>query len=331
MDKGFTQVNNLLIKSGKTLTDKEFRLFCILRSYKFDNKYSFPGRLKIAKEMGCCVSTVDTVKNSLQKKGLIKKVRRGQGKTNLYYFNEDFFVEADNQNVSFQDNQDIGRKEEKNNNKSHNNYLPTSNSGLKTEKETRAATITKASADVSSDVFGSFSGLVSQTTRKNPGKSKPKGSKFALVVFSSQLKKIKQKIDIQLNALSDDQLNSEEYEVSRNTEAARKSILYYIEKYQLTLGIEHPFYKQKQLVDCFKNILNDIWNIEGSDMPVEETLIKAIDRWFATTRLEANNLKLSHFVGAGSLILNNSIAAIYAESHPPQHEYENKIVYSDVV
>lgn len=150
-----------------------------------------------------------------------------------------------------------------------NNYLPTSSSF----KETN------------------FGGETQPLPETRPKRETPTD-----VIFLSQLKKLKVKLDSQLEKITDARLN-EEYELSRNTNASLKGILYYIRKYKAVLGVDHPRYKSPQVHDCMLGFLSGIWDIEQTNLPVDETVIRVVDRWFASTRTEENNLRLNHFVG----------------------------------
>lgn len=151
---------------------------------------------------------------------------------------------------------------------------------------------------------------ISYKEEKTLSKSQPKSKTQPEVVFRSQLKKIKAYYD-DLFISRPDVL--EENELSPNTTAAVNGIIYYINKYKFICGIDHPYYKKKQLEDCFLWFLNGIWDIEQANLAVEETIRKVIDRWFYTTNPHSNNLKLSHFVGKGSLVFWNSLQGVIVD------------------
>lgn len=277
--KGFTIIPNSIIKGGKRLTDAEFRLYCTISSYDFQKGHSFPGRKTLAKEMGASVAKIDRVKKKLEEKGGIKKKRRGQGITNMYYLNQFFLSEADDSSaVVAEPSQVIGKQNESNN--TFNNYLKTS----LPYKETTLGGDSQPSSK-------------SRATGKNPE-----------VVFLSHLNRIKAELDAELSKVSDDSLR--EAEVSRNTTACVDGIIYYLRSYKVSYGKNHPFYKPPQLKDCMKGFLYGIWEIEERFFPVKETIEKAIDHWFSTSPDDDNLQKLSVFVGNGSSVFFRSIEAV---------------------
>lgn len=272
--KDFTQISNKVTKSGTAITNTEYRLYCTLKSYDFQKGFAYPGRNKLASDMGMSVSTVDRAKKGLQEKGLIRKKRRGLGKTNVY-----FLSEADDANMSGQEQSQMIGKEEKVKN-TFNNYLKTS----LPYKETTLGGDSQPSSK-------------SRATGKNPE-----------VVFLSHLNRIKAELDAELSKVSDDSLR--EAEVSRNTTACVDGIIYYLRSYKVSYGKDHPFYKPPQLKDCMKGFLYGIWEIEERFFPVKETVEKAIDHWFSTSPDDDNLQKLSVFVGKGSSVFFRSIEAV---------------------
>lgn len=140
--------------------------------------------------------------------------------------------------------------------------------------------------------------------------TQPKGKPQPEMVFRNQLKKLRIKLDSLFDKKSDEEL--ENLEVTRNTRDAIEGIIYYINKYKLYCGEDHPFYKTSQLQDCFMGFLDGIWNIErsGLEIPLQVAVQKVIDRWFETTPTEANNLRLSHFAGQGSWIFCNALSSV---------------------
>lgn len=81
--KGFTQVPNFLLKSGK-LSAGDKMTFAMLLSYAWQNDYCFPGQQTLAKDLGLDERSVRRHLKSLEATGLLAIVRRGQGKTNVY-------------------------------------------------------------------------------------------------------------------------------------------------------------------------------------------------------------------------------------------------------
>jgi DNA-binding transcriptional ArsR family regulator len=84
--KGFTQVPNFLLRSGK-LSAGDKVTFAMLLSYAWQNDYCFPGQERLAKDLGLTDRSVRTHLKSLQANGLLRIQRRGQGKTNIYELN----------------------------------------------------------------------------------------------------------------------------------------------------------------------------------------------------------------------------------------------------
>lgn len=272
--KDFTQISNKVTKSGTAITNTEYRLYCTLKSYDYQKGFSYPGRNKLALDMGMSVSTIDRAKKGLQEKGLIRKKRRGQGLTNLY-----FLSEADDANlIGLEQSQMIGKEEEGKN--TFNNYLKTSLPYKETTLGGNPQPLSKF-----------------QTIGKNPE-----------VVFISHLNRIKAELDAELSKVSDDSLR--QAELSRNTTACVNGILYYIRSYKVSYGKDHPFYKLPQLKDCMKGFLYGIWEIEERFFPVEDTIEKAIDHWFSTSPDDDNLQKLSVFTGNGSSVFLRSIEAV---------------------
>jgi hypothetical protein len=295
MNKGFTQIPNRVIWSGKKLTDEEFRLYCALQSHKFHKEVVFPGREKLAKEMGASVAKVDRVKKHLELKGAFRKKRRGQGETNLYFLDDNFLLEADNSPVSCLGDSPVSGKEEKENNT--NNYLKTSQPGKRTE------------------VGGNPQPYPEPQPHTNPPTD---------VIFRAHLKSLKALIDTQFSKLISENA-FQEYGYSTDTAACINGILYYVHKYYVATGIEHPLYKKTQLYDCMLGFLNGILEIEKANLPTEETLIKVVDRWFGTTTPDSNNLRLSHFVGNRSSIFLKCLDAVVTGNQ------NGGYVYTDIV
>jgi hypothetical protein len=80
---GFTQVPNFLLKFKKLSAGDKLALALIL-SYMWHNDYCFPGQAKLAEDMDADERTVRRHLKALQQVGLLKIIRRGQGKTNIY-------------------------------------------------------------------------------------------------------------------------------------------------------------------------------------------------------------------------------------------------------
>lgn len=84
--RGFTQVPNFLLRSGK-LSAGDKLAFAMLLSYAWQNDYCFPGQERLAKDMGLHETNVRKHLKSLEVNGLLTITRRGQGKTNIYTLN----------------------------------------------------------------------------------------------------------------------------------------------------------------------------------------------------------------------------------------------------
>jgi DNA-binding transcriptional ArsR family regulator len=80
---GFTQVPNFLLKAKK-LSSGDKMAFAMLLSYAWQNDYCFPGQERLAQDLGLSDRSVRTHLKSLEKNGLLRIKRRGQGRTNIY-------------------------------------------------------------------------------------------------------------------------------------------------------------------------------------------------------------------------------------------------------
>lgn len=148
----------------------------------------------------------------------------------------------------------------------------------------------------------------------------PKGETPTDVVFLSHLKRLKPILNNQLEEIGS---RLDEYKISADIDVAINGIVYYVRKYKVVCGIDHPRYYKKQLHDCMVGFLRGIWEIEQENVPLDEIVVKAIDRWFATTSSDPNNLRLSHFVGNDSFIFSNCIEAAIAEYYATYERSEN--------
>lgn len=152
-------------------------------------------------------------------------------------------------------------------------------------------------------------GSVSQPKQKPPR-----------IILLGNLNKVKKVFDERISKLSPEQLQ-EEY-LSSNTTSCLKAIQYYFWKYKSVFGKEHPLLKLSQLDNCFENFNWIVWKIEDLKLTpskIDEVLERAIERWFATTSIDANNLNLNHFAGvtkngtAYSEILERSVEEVLYE------------------
>ena|ERR1700722_5851020 len=81
--QGFTQVPNFILKSNKLSAGDKLAMAMIL-SYMWHNDYCFPGQARLAQDMGVDERSVRRHLKALQQAELLKIIRRGQGKTNIY-------------------------------------------------------------------------------------------------------------------------------------------------------------------------------------------------------------------------------------------------------
>jgi len=80
---GFTQVPNFILKDG-TLCLGAKVAYAMFLSYAWHNDSCFPGQERLAVDMGMSRSRVTEFVGELERAGLVKIQRRGQGKTNIY-------------------------------------------------------------------------------------------------------------------------------------------------------------------------------------------------------------------------------------------------------
>lgn len=261
LKSGFTQIPNSLILAGGNLTDGEFRLYCVIKCHAFQKSFCFPGRETISKEMGASIAKVDRIKRLAISKGLIGKSRRGQGKTNIYRPKNIFFSEADESSVIPLEDLSVTRKEDIADNTKLNNYPDDRKSKTSNkEKTTNSAPLTKTSNEV---------------------------------IIRSMLNKISKSF-IEKGGLEKYDLSEEDLKM------AREAIYYYLHKYQELVGIEHPIYRKPQLEDCFYSIVGQVISFRNSSWlakNIPQVVQMVMDRWFATTPNDPNNLLMSHFIG----------------------------------
>src|SRR3712207_6786004 len=84
---GFTQMPNRILKATHISHSARF-LYNILLSYCWHKDYCFPSYETLMHDMQCSSQALTTYLTELKNNGLITIVRRGQGKTNLYYLTE---------------------------------------------------------------------------------------------------------------------------------------------------------------------------------------------------------------------------------------------------
>ena len=81
--QGFTQVPNLILKSGVISAGAKL-IYSLLLSYYWNNNKVFPGQGRLSKECGKSQGWVSQQAAELEKKGFLEIQRRGQGRTNIY-------------------------------------------------------------------------------------------------------------------------------------------------------------------------------------------------------------------------------------------------------
>src|SRR3712207_1269719 len=86
-NNGFTQMPNSILKATHVSHSARF-LYNILLSYCYKKDYCFPSYETLMEDMQCSSQALTTYLTELKANGLITVVRRGQGKTNLYYLTE---------------------------------------------------------------------------------------------------------------------------------------------------------------------------------------------------------------------------------------------------
>lgn len=73
--RGYTIINNLLSETylGKRITDSEYKLTALLKSFSYSNDSVYPSRKTLANKMGTTEKTISNLLNSLEKKLYIKR------------------------------------------------------------------------------------------------------------------------------------------------------------------------------------------------------------------------------------------------------------------
>jgi hypothetical protein len=83
---GFTQLPNFILRNPD-LSIGAKTTYALFLSYAWHNDFCFPGQVRLAKDIGMSVGSVNAFVKELEQNGLIDITRRGQGKTNLYTIN----------------------------------------------------------------------------------------------------------------------------------------------------------------------------------------------------------------------------------------------------
>lgn len=84
LNQGFTHVSNHLIRDTSVSANARL-MYILLMSRAFQKDFSYPGEETLAKEMDVSVPSIISYKKELASNGWLQVIRRGQGKTNVYY------------------------------------------------------------------------------------------------------------------------------------------------------------------------------------------------------------------------------------------------------
>ena len=80
---GFTQLPNFILKDPSLSVGAKVT-YAMFISYAWHNESCFPGQERLAQDMGLSRVRVTQLIAELERVGLVKIQRRGQGRTNLY-------------------------------------------------------------------------------------------------------------------------------------------------------------------------------------------------------------------------------------------------------
>jgi len=80
---GFTMVPNVVLTMPDLSVGAKLAYAMVLK-YAWQDNYSFPGQLKLAKDLGAGERSVRTYLKELEAAGLLEIQQRGLGKTNFY-------------------------------------------------------------------------------------------------------------------------------------------------------------------------------------------------------------------------------------------------------
>ena len=83
---GFVQVPTIIL-TAKDITGNAKLVYTMLLKYAWNDGSCFPGQERLASDIGISRDTANLCINELSKKGYLKVIRRGQGKTNIYEVN----------------------------------------------------------------------------------------------------------------------------------------------------------------------------------------------------------------------------------------------------
>jgi hypothetical protein len=80
---GFTQVPNVVLRDPRISFGAKLA-YSVLLSYAWQEKSCFPGQIRMGRDLGCSVRSVQTYLKELQDLGIVSVTRRGLTKTNVY-------------------------------------------------------------------------------------------------------------------------------------------------------------------------------------------------------------------------------------------------------
>lgn len=98
--KGFTSVPNHILRNP-SISAAAKAMYTLLLSYAWQEGSCFPGQKRIAQDLGLSVRHIRRYLAELNERDLIKVIRRGLGKTNVYMIRKLF--QADGTSMSHQD------------------------------------------------------------------------------------------------------------------------------------------------------------------------------------------------------------------------------------
>lgn len=80
---GFAQLPTVVLRDHR-LSASAVRLYALLLSYAWSHQQCFPGQQRLARDMGCNISTITRTLAELNEHCLVSWTRQGLGKTNIY-------------------------------------------------------------------------------------------------------------------------------------------------------------------------------------------------------------------------------------------------------
>lgn len=83
---GFVQLPTVIL-TAKDLSGNAKLVYAMLLKYAWSDSYCFPGQERLAADLAISRDTANLCVSELSKKGYLKIIRRGQGKTNVYEVN----------------------------------------------------------------------------------------------------------------------------------------------------------------------------------------------------------------------------------------------------